>query len=130
MNARGLKLQALGVAVAFVVFAVAAPAEAACPRFGTCVVEYITWQTDAYGRAVPVVMSVPVQDTFVYRTALAEGRLLPAPIMTAVASRHPCGQITDAKRRCCYWKINLCDQGRKFEMKVSHQGSVLKDRLR
>ncbi len=129
MNARGLKLQALGLAVAFVVFAAAAPAEAACPRFGPCVVEYITWQTDVYGRVVPVVMSVPIQDTFIYRRALAEGRLLPAPIMTAVADRHPYGQITGATRGCCHWNISLCDQGRKFSMKVSHQGGVLDDRL-
>ena len=129
MNARGLKLQALGVAVAFVVFAAAAPAEAACPRFGPCVVEYIAWQTDACGRAVPVVMTLPVRDTYVYRTAFVDGRLLPAPIMTAVANRHPCGQITGATRGCCHWNISICDQGRRFLMKVSHQGGVLDDSL-
>jgi len=75
-------------------------------------------------------MSVRVEDSFVYRTAFAEGRLLPEPIMTAVANRHPCGQITSAECGRCFWTIKLCDRGQPFEMNVDHGGSVLKDDLR
>ena len=114
------------LAVALMVFTAAAPVEAArLPR-----VEYITWQTDAYGRAVPVFVSVPMQDTFVYRTALADGRLLPDPIMIAVANSHPCGQIVSAECGRCYWTIKLCDRGQAFLMNVDHDGRVLKDTLR
>ena len=115
----GRSLGALAVAVALAAFT-ATPAEAACPPY----------QTDAWGRAVPVLMSVRVEDSFVYRTAFAEGRLLPEPIMTAVANRHPCGQITSAECGRCFWTIKLCDRGQPFEMNVDHGGSVLKDDLR
>jgi len=117
------------LAAALMVFTAAAPVEAACLPCAEPV-EYITWQTDAYGRAVPVFVSAPMEGTFVYRTAFADGRLLPDPIMTAVANSHPCGQILSADCGRCYWRIKLCDGGQEFLMNVDHDGRVLKDTLR